>query len=95
MVLDPKQKCTSCGMTRDAHWGPRYLASSVCTGFVSGTPATEREKKLVEACFELALLARVNPEWSVEHTADVVRRNLRRLGFDVSDPVGATWGVLR
>jgi hypothetical protein len=40
-------------------------------------PATEREKKLVEACFELALLARVNPEWSVEHTADVVRRNLR------------------
>lgn len=57
--IDPKQKCHSCGMTRDAHWGPHYLAASVCTGFVSppkpiGEAALEAaRKKIIEEREEL------------------------------------------
>jgi hypothetical protein len=40
--LDPKTKCTSCGMTRDAHWGRNPIAAPFCTGFVKPPTPPER-----------------------------------------------------
>ena len=54
MKTDPKEKCSSCGMTRDAHWGPRYLAASVCTGFVSSGPTVAIPKPLYDRLLHVA-----------------------------------------
>lgn len=55
-----------------------------------------REQILIDACFEFAIKAKsFNADIENERIAKWVRTNLRGLGFDVSDGVGSSWGVLK
>lgn len=58
---------------------------------------TGREQVLVDACFALVLMMR-DPKLKLkfdtqQDAADWVRAQLRALGIDVSEAVGASWGL--
>lgn len=55
------------------------------------------EQELVDICFELVLVATQNKKFckkSNEEKAAWVARQLRLCGFD-TEPMGASWGVLK
>ena len=59
-----------------------------------------REQTLVDICFQLVLVAtddRTSDYFknkTNDEKAEWVRERLRGCGFNVSDPVGSSWGVL-
>jgi hypothetical protein len=59
---------------------------------------TEREQDLINLGFELALAAyswnKDNPNVTAEQVAAWARNAFRECGFNVSDPVGQSWGKL-
>lgn len=61
---------------------------------------TTREQELVNICFSLVLTA-TDLDWIEvfktlpnEEKADWVREQLRACGFNISEKVGCSWGVL-
>lgn len=59
--------------------------------------ATEREQKLVDIMYQVAIMIHDNESFkgmNVEEIAEWVSHQLKSCGFDVK-PVGASWGVLR
>lgn len=57
-----------------------------------------REQKLVDIIFDIVLTLRENTEWlkntSREEAAEWTAHQLRECGFD-TQPIGASWGVLK
>jgi hypothetical protein len=54
---DAKEKCASCGLTRDAHWGAHPICEGVCTGFVSSGVAVGINAELLAALKALTRVA--------------------------------------
>lgn len=57
-----------------------------------------REQTLIDIMFEVALMIQSNKtlqKASREELTDWVRRQMIGCGFDVSDPIGSSWGVLK
>ena len=58
---------------------------------------TDREQKLIDATFEIAMVIHFKPECFQDHDTESlakwIRRQLRGLGFHTA-PVGCSWGVL-
>ena len=56
-----------------------------------------REQKLIDALFEIAMVIRFKPECFQDHDTESlarwIRRQLRGLGFYTA-PLGCSWGVL-
>jgi hypothetical protein len=59
------------------------------------------QQNLVDLCFSLVLLATDEnynaflKNKSNDEKADWVRDQLRKSGFNVSDPIGISWGILK
>lgn len=63
--------------------------------------STKREQELVDICFQLVLAARNerNKKFfegkSNDEITDWVRERLRGCGYEISGPIGISWGILR
>jgi hypothetical protein len=55
-----------------------------------------REQQLIDICFACAIVStEFNQTKSNEEIANWVRHQLRECGFNVSGPVGMSWGILQ
>lgn len=59
----------------------------------------DREQELIDICFQLTYTVNNNRKFfedkNQEQLMDWTRNQLRSCGFNVTDPVGASWGVLK